>query len=79
MQHRFDSLSKVSGLTLPVLMIHGIADQTIHYQMSERLFDAVASTRKKLLLVANGGRSSSGAVGRPLYFRAIHEFVASAR
>ncbi|MGH8717447.1 MAG: alpha/beta hydrolase [Burkholderiales bacterium] len=78
LQHRFDSLSKVTGLTLPVLVIHGTADQTIPYQMSERLFDAVASTRKKLLLVANGGHSSSGAVGRPLYFKAIYEFVASA-
>jgi fermentation-respiration switch protein FrsA (DUF1100 family) len=78
LQHRFDSLSKVSGLTLPILLIHGTADQTIPYEMSERLYDAAASTKKKLLLVVNGDHSSSGAVGQPLYFKAIAEFVSLA-
>ena len=78
LQHRFDSLSKARAITLPVMLIHGTADETIPFEMSERLFDAVASTRKKLLLVANGGHSSSGAVGVRLYFNAIKEFVAAA-
>jgi uncharacterized protein len=78
LQHRFDSLSKARAITLPVMLIHGTADETIPFEMSERLFDAVASTRKKLLLVANGGHSSSGAAGVRLYFNAIKEFVAAA-
>lgn len=78
LQHRFDSLSKARAITLPVMLIHGTADETIPFEMSERLFDAVASTRKKLLLVANGGHSSSGAAGVRLCFNAIKEFVAAA-
>ncbi|MGH8727112.1 MAG: alpha/beta hydrolase [Burkholderiales bacterium] len=77
LRQRFDSLSKIGALSLPVLLIHGTSDRKIPFQMSERLFEAVASTKKKLLLVANGDHSSSGAIGRPLYFKAIREFVAA--
>ena len=60
------------------MVIHGTADETIPFEMGERLFAAIASTRKKLLLIANGGHSSSGAVETRRYFNAIKEFVAAA-
>lgn len=78
LQHRFDSLAKARSLTLPVMVVHGTADETIPFEMAERLFAAIASTRKKLLLIANGGHSSSGAVETLRYFNAIKEFVAAA-
>jgi uncharacterized protein len=56
---KFDSLSKVKSLQMPVLYVHGTADRTIPPEMSRALYSATPAAAKKLILVANGDHSNS--------------------
>src|SRR6267378_1033848 len=46
LNQRFDSISKVSRLELPVLYIHGTADQVVPYEMGEALFKASGGRKR---------------------------------
>jgi len=70
---RFDSLSKVGNLTMPVLYIHGSADQIIPTEMSQRLYAATPS-RKKLVIVPNGGHNNNATTNESLYASSIRSF-----
>lgn len=70
---RFDSLSKVSNLTMPVLYIHGSADKLIPAEMSQRLYAATPS-RKKLVIVPNGGHNNNATTNESLYASSIRSF-----
>jgi fermentation-respiration switch protein FrsA (DUF1100 family) len=50
----FDTLSVVRELRLPVLFIHGDADETCPSAMSQTLHDACASGRKRIVIVGGG-------------------------
>jgi fermentation-respiration switch protein FrsA (DUF1100 family) len=50
----FDTLSVIRELRLPVLFIHGDADETCPSAMSQTLHDACASERKRMVVVAGG-------------------------
>ncbi len=78
LNQRFDALSKVAGLRLPVLFIHGTADSEVPSTMSQRLFDATGAP-KRLLLIPGGGHEDSAAVGEASYTRAILDFAHGAR
>ena len=49
---RFESMQKIGGLTLPVLFIHGSADQRIPQRMSQQLYER--APQPKTLIVVNG-------------------------
>ncbi len=72
--HRFESIEKVGELEMPVLFIHGMADEKIPYAMSEQLH-AAASEPKGLLLIPGGGHANSGSRGWIDYKKAVTEFV----
>jgi fermentation-respiration switch protein FrsA (DUF1100 family) len=71
---RFDSLSKVSKLKIPLLIIHGTWDKTVPYQMGQELFDA-APQPKTLELIEGGGHENSCIVGRVECGRIFTSFV----
>lgn len=77
LHQRFDSISKVRSLNLPVLIIHGTADRKIPSEMAERLLAAIPSASKKLVLIPDGGHSNSAKVGRPLYLQSVQSFAES--
>jgi uncharacterized protein len=58
LRHRFDSLSKVKSLQMPVLFVAGTRDSLIPYHMSQSLY-AAAPKYKKLLLVP-GAKHNNG-------------------
>ncbi|MBD2188685.1 alpha/beta hydrolase [Pseudanabaena mucicola] len=70
---RFDSLSKVGNLIMPVLYIHGSADKLIPAEMSQRLYAATPS-RKKLVIVPNGGHNNNATTNESLYASSIRSF-----
>jgi uncharacterized protein len=72
---RFDSLSKIGSITMPVLFIHGLIDEVIPHSMSQRLH-AAAREPKSLLLVPGAGHSSIAVVALDRYRRALREFTA---
>lgn len=61
---RFDNLGKAPGVTLPVLVIHGTADDVVPFEMGQRL--AAALPRAKLL-VMDGAGHGGGLATEPLF------------
>jgi uncharacterized protein len=73
---KFDSIGKVRSLTLPVLYIHGTADNVIPSSMSQQLFDATTAS-KQIVMIPNGGHSDNAAVNRSLYFLSVQNFTSA--
>lgn len=71
---RFDSLSKVPQLKIPLLIIHGTWDKTVPYQMGEELF-AAAPQPKTIELIEGGGHENSCIVGRVRCGQVFSSFV----
>ncbi len=70
---RFDSIAKVRSLSMPVLYIHGTADDLIPAAMSQQLFEATSS-RKQIVLIPNGGHNNNASTNEPLYLNSIRSF-----
>lgn len=71
---RFESLQKIAGLKIPVLLIHGTWDKKIPVNMAQQLF-AAAPQPKTLTLIEGGEHSNSGTVGLVEYRQAVSAFV----
>jgi hypothetical protein len=71
---RFDSLSKVAHLRVPVLYLHGTADSVAPADMSRRLYENTHSS-KRLQLIPGGGHNNSARVGGAVYLRAVEDFT----
>ena len=78
LHQRFDSLSKVRSLQIPLLFIHGTGDRLVPAQMSEMLFEA-ATEPKRLLLVPEAGHHDVGELGGAQYFQALEWLVEQAQ
>lgn len=78
LNHRFDSLSKLRLLQVPLLLIHGLADRTVPPEMGQRLYEA-ASVPKRQLLVPEADHNNVAALREEEYRRAVEEFYQLAR
>lgn len=74
LNQRFESLQKMPGLKLPVLLIHGTWDQKVPVGMARQLY-AAAAQPKSLALIEGGEHSNSGTVGQVEYRAAVSAFV----
>jgi uncharacterized protein len=72
-QH-FDSIHKISEIHIPVLFIHGTADQIVPFFMSQRLF-AAANEPKRLVLIPGAHHEDCARVGGRLYLSAASDFL----
>ncbi|MGK7945490.1 MAG: alpha/beta hydrolase [Microcystaceae cyanobacterium] len=70
---RFDSLGKLPLLQIPLMLIHGIEDQTVPYTMSQTLYDR-ANVPKQLYLVPLAGHNNVSSVGDMQYKDEIDQF-----
>lgn len=77
-QH-FDSLAKVRSLVPPLLLIHGDADETIPYQMSQALQDAAQTSIHQpattLVLFPEAGHNDLPEVGGERYIQTLRTFA----
>ncbi|MBC7970448.1 MAG: alpha/beta hydrolase, partial [Verrucomicrobia bacterium] len=71
---RFDSISKVRSLRLPVLYIHGTGDTKIPASMSADLY-AASPQPKQLFWVAGAAHNNVAEVGESDYLQAVKKFV----
>ena len=75
---RFDSISKVRSLQMPVLFIHGTADRMVPSAMSQQLY-AAAPEPKHLLLVPGAGHNNVAEVAGFQYLQGVQRFVEQVR
>jgi len=71
---RFDSIRKVPNLQVPVLYIHGEADQQVPAAMSQQLY-AASPEPKQLWLVPNAGHNGLGEAAGPAFFERVGSFL----
>ena len=71
---RFDSISKVPYLKVPVLFIHGTDDTVVPSRMSKKLYKK-APVPKKLSLIPKAGHFDVYKPGNSLYLQAIANFT----
>lgn len=71
---KFDSLSRVAELKIPLLIIHGTWDKIVPYQMGQQLYDA-AHQPKTIELIEGGAHESSCIVGQVECNRIFSSFV----
>lgn len=70
LSQKFDTLGKIAGVGLPVLVVHGTGDRYVPPRFSEELF-AAAQGPKKLLLIEGGSHNNSMRSGSQAYRQAL--------
>gem|GEM_PF-129172 len=78
LKQRFDSISKVRYLQMPVLFIHGTADNGVPASMSQILFSA-APEPKQLFLVSGAGHNDVAKVAGAKYLQTVGQFLEQVR
>jgi uncharacterized protein len=73
---RFDSLSKMPSLQIPVLLLHGSIDPIVPSEMSQKLYDA-ARTPKQILFITGAEHVKIYQPRDRSYLKAIQRFVES--
>lgn len=71
---KFNSLSKVNSLKMPVLLIHGTSDPVVPAYMSRVLFDTITGS-KQLFLVPDADHDNVATVAGKDYQQRIREFI----
>ena len=77
LNQRFDSIAKVGQLRLPVLYVHGTADEIVPFAMGKALFKATPCARG-FVAVPDGTHETNAAVGGETLRSAIGLFVEDA-
>jgi hypothetical protein len=75
---RYDNLSKIGELEMPVLIFHGTRDDVVPFAQGEELYRA-AREPKAFVAVEGAGHSDVYAVGGELYWNAWKEWVGFSR
>jgi fermentation-respiration switch protein FrsA (DUF1100 family) len=71
---RFDSMSKIGNVHVPLLVLHGDQDATIPIEVGWSLFDA-ANEPKRFHVIKGGGHSDGHMIGGADYYKAFQAFV----
>ena len=71
---RFDSLTKISSLQTPLLILHGDADETIPVSMAKELF-ATAPEPKRLVIIPDANHNNLYLVGGKQYLESLEQFI----
>ncbi len=71
---KFDSLSKLQNIDIPILFIHGELDQTVPSWMGEKLYE-VAKQPKELFLVTEADHNNVATVSGSEYLDIIRDFM----
>jgi hypothetical protein len=75
-RERFASIEKIGKVHVPLLMLHGMRDDTIPIRLGERLF-AAANSPKQWLAIDGAAHSDLDLVNPALYRATLQKFAAS--
>lgn len=71
---KFNSLSKISSLKAPLLILHGDQDELVPYELGRKLF-AEANEPKEFFTIKGAHHNDTYDVGGQAYLDAIHRFI----
>jgi fermentation-respiration switch protein FrsA (DUF1100 family) len=71
---RYDSLSKIKRIDMPLLVLHGDRDEVVPYAQGKRLFEA-AREPKTFYTIPGAGHNNTFRVGGEAYFSEIRNFI----
>jgi len=71
---RYDSLSKIKKIHVPLLILHGDRDEIVPFSMGQRLFEA-ANEPKEFYTIKGAGHNDTYIVGGIPYFKALGRFI----
>ena len=72
---RFASLERIGTVTCPVLVIAGTGDSIVPADQSRRLFEAVRSSNKKLLMIEGADHNDYELLAGPELIDAVVSFL----
>lgn len=76
LNQKFDSLTKIKSLQMPVLFLHSTGDNVVNYRHSQRLYKA-APQPKQLFLIPKGNHFNIYRPNDDSYLKAITNFMKS--
>ncbi|VVO36024.1 alpha/beta hydrolase [Pseudomonas fluorescens] len=76
LSQKFDSIDKIAGIHMPLLVVHGLDDRYVPPRFSEQLFNAAVEP-KRLLLVPGATHNNSLRMGGPAYRKALDALMQS--
>ncbi len=68
-----DNMSKVKGLTVPKLFLHGRMDQTVPYKLGEVLYQSAANPKSFVEL--KGGHNDAHIIDQKKFVKHIESFI----
>jgi fermentation-respiration switch protein FrsA (DUF1100 family) len=72
---KYNSLSKISGISAPLLVLHGDRDEVVPIESGQQLYQA-ANEPKKFYTIPDAGHNDTYIVGGEEYFAALRQFLA---
>ena len=75
LNQKFDSISKLRKLDIPILLIHGTEDVLVPTYMSQELFAVTPVKIKDLYIVPGASHNNITAIAGDKYLNKINEFV----
>jgi fermentation-respiration switch protein FrsA (DUF1100 family) len=75
MSGRFDSLSKISAIDVPLLAMHGTDDEVVPHGLGRRLFDAAPDGRKQWLDLPGAGHNDVMQAGADRFWPAVRSYL----
>jgi len=76
---RFNNLRRIGQVKVPILVIHGTADEVVPFGHGQSLLAAAPAGRRSFLWVDGAGHNDVALVAGPAYWEAIERFMATAR
>ena len=73
-RNRYDTLSKVKEVLVPVMVLHGDRDEIAPFDMGHEVFDA-ANPPKRFYTIKGAGHNDTYVVGGEDYYEALGEFL----
>lgn len=70
------AVDQLQNATVPMLFIHGDADDFVPFSMLDEVYDACASEDKEKLVVEGAGHADSASTDPELYWSTVDDFVA---
>jgi fermentation-respiration switch protein FrsA (DUF1100 family) len=74
LKRKFDSLSKISRVHVPLLQLHGDEDDLVPYEVGRTLFEA-ANEPKEFFTIKGAHHNDTYEIGGEAYLQAIHQFI----